>query len=185
MAFQSSSMVRTPMARRWACRVGCGPFRRDLEVRACRAAANMSQAPRSRTGFVVWLAFVGGQVVQDDDVAFLQRWDCWVRIAVSEADRAVHRRVDDPRGWVRAPQRSPQRTKVRVFQWPRGPWSDPRSPSRSQSARPGHLCTVPVSSMNTSRCACSASWAVVQRLPRLARLAHVGPIASAGLEGFF
>jgi len=41
-------------------------------------------------------AFVGGQVVQDDDVAFLQRWD-ELGAHVGLEDRPIHRRVDDPR----------------------------------------------------------------------------------------
>ena len=42
------------------------------------------------------LAFVGGQIVQDDDVAFLQCWD-ELGAHIGLEDRPIHRRVDDPR----------------------------------------------------------------------------------------
>ena len=86
-------MVRMAMARRSALSSAKAI---SMGLRSgCRAAETAAKRPARG-----WLArrpdFCGGQVVQDDDVAFLQRWD-ELGAHVGLEDRAVHRRVDDPR----------------------------------------------------------------------------------------
>jgi hypothetical protein len=93
-------------------------------------------------------AFVGGQVVQNDDVALLQGWD----------ELGAHVGLEDggsigasmTQGAVRA-QRSPA-TKVWVFQWPKGALERRRSPLSQRPRARVIFVLVPVSSMNTSRC---------------------------------
>jgi hypothetical protein len=90
---------------------------------------------------------VGGQIVQDDDVALLQRGD-ELGAHVGLEDRPVDRRVDDPRRG-QAPQRSPA-TKVWVFQWPKGALERRRSPLPQRPCARVIFVLVPVSSMKTS-----------------------------------
>ena len=133
-------------------------------------------------GLLGGLAFVGGQVVQDDDVAFLQRWD-ELGAHVGLEDRAVHRRVDDPRrGQGAAAQPGDESLGLPMAE---GSFGAKALAPVAASARAGHLRVGSRFVDEHQPMRLGPHLGLSFSLPRLARLAHVGPIAFAGLKAFF
>ena len=127
-------------------------------------------------------AFVGGQVVQDDDVAFFEgRGELGAHIGLE--DSAIHRRVDDPRrGQGAAAQSGDERLGLPMAEGGLG--AKALAPVAA-SARPGHLCVGSRFVDEHQPMRLGPHLGLSFSLPRLARLAHVGPIAFAGLKAFF
>src|SRR6478609_1160280 len=105
----------------------------------------------------------------------------WVRTWVSKIARSIGASMTH--GAVMALERSPA-TKVRVFQWPKGALEQRRSPL-SQRPRPGHLRVGSRFVDEDQPVRLGPHLGLSLSLPRLARLAHVGPIAFARLKAFF
>src|SRR6202453_3610069 len=87
-------------------------------------------------------------------------------------------------GAVRAPQRSPA-TKVWVFQWPKGAFERRRPPFAKRPRATRHLRVGSRLVEENQPVRLGSHPGLPFSLPRLARLAHVGPIAFAGLKAFF
>ena len=127
-----------------------------------------------------WLLWA--EVVQDDDVALLQRWD-ELGAHVGLEDRAVHRRVDDPRrGQGAAAQPGDERLGLPMA---KGGLGAKALAPLAASARPGHLGVGSRFVDEHQPMRLGPHLGLSFSLPRLARLTHVGPIAFAGLKAFF
>ena len=120
-------------------------------------------------------------VVQDDDVAFLQRWD-ELGARVGLEDRAVHRRGDDPRRRQGAAAQ-PGDESLGLPMAKGGLGAKALAPIAA-SARPGHLCVGSRFVDEHQPMRLGPHLGLSFSLPRLARVAHVGPIAFAGLKAF-
>ena len=125
---------------------------------------------------------MGGQVVQNDDVALLQRWG-ELGAHVGLEDRAVHRGVDDPRRDQRAAAQSGD--EGLGLPMAEGGLGAKTFALGGAAARAGHLrggsCLVD----EDQPLRLEPHLGLPLSHPFLARLAHVGPIAFAGLKAFF
>jgi hypothetical protein len=179
MAFQSSSMVRMAMARR-GLEFGEGHFD-GIEVGAIGRQKREPSASLA-DGMFGGRAFVGGQIVQDDDVALLQRGD-ELGAHVGLEDRPVDRCVDDPRrGQGAAAQPGDESLGLPMA---KGGLGAKAFAPLAASARPGHLCVGSRFVDEHQPMGLGLHLGLSFSLPCLARLAHVGPIAFAGLKAFF
>ena len=128
-------------------------------------------------------AFVGGQIVQDDDVALLQRGD-ELGAHVGLEDRPVDRRVDDPRrGQGAAAQSGDESLSLPMA---KGSLRAKASfAPAAASARAGHLRVGSRFVDEDQPMGLGPHLGLSFSLPHRARLAHVGPIAFTGLKAFF
>ena len=127
-------------------------------------------------------AFVGGQVVQNDDVAFFEgRGELGLDVGVE--DRPIHRRVNDPRrGQGAAAQSGDESLGLPMAKGGLG------AKALAPVATPpctGHLRVGSRFVDEDQPMGLGPHLGLLFSLPRLARLAHVGPIAFAGLKAFF
>jgi len=127
-------------------------------------------------------AFVGGQVVEDDDVAFFEgRDELGAHIGVE--DRPIHRRVDDPRRSQGAAAQSGDESLG--LPMAKGGLGAKALAPVAAPPRTGHLRVGSRFVDEHQPMGLGPHLGLSFSLPRLARLAHVGPIAFAGLKAFF
>ena len=127
-------------------------------------------------------AFVGGQIVQDDDVAFLQRGD-ELGAHVGLEDRPVDRRVDDPRrGQGAAAQSGDESLSLPMA---KGSLRAKALAPAAASGRAGHLRVGSRFVDEDQPMGLGPHLGLSFSLPHLARLAHVGPIAFTGLKALW
>ena len=105
----------------------------------------------------------------------------WVRVGLE--DRPVHRRVDYQRRSQGAAAQPGDESLG--FPMAEGGLERRRSPFSKRPRARVIFVVVPVSSMKTSLMGLGPHLGLAFSLPRLARLAHVGPIAFGSPEGFF
>ena len=125
---------------------------------------------------------MGGQIIQDDDVALLQRGD-ELGAHVGLEDRPVDRRVDDPRRSQGAAAQSGDESLG--LPMAKGGLGAKALALVAASARASHLGGGPRFVDEDQPVRLGPHPGLSFSLPRLARLTHVGPIAFAGLKAFF
>jgi len=127
-------------------------------------------------------AFVGRQVVEDDDVCFFKgRGELGAHVGLE--DRPIHRRVDDPwRSQGAAAQCGDESLGLPMAKGGLG--AKTLAPAAAPP-RTGHLRIGSRFVDEDQPMGLGPHFGLSFSLPRLARLAHVGPIAFAGLKAFF
>ena len=135
---------------------------------------NKSQAPRLRMACSAAGLLWAGRLSRMTIIALLQRWD---ELGAGLEDRAVHRRIDDPRRGQGAAAQS--RDEGLGLPMAEGGLGAKALAALAASARPGHLCVGSGFVDEDQPMQFGPHLGLPFSLPRLARLAHVGPIAFA------
>lgn len=151
VAFQRSSMVLTALARRWALSFAKA-ISNGIEVRAIGRQEQEPCALRPDRFFGP-LTFMAGEVVEDDDVAWLEGGR-ELGFDIGLEDHAVHWGINNPEGDEAFALKA--RHEGLCAQWPKGALLFNRVPFVERPCRRVIFVTVPVSSMTTSRWRCRA-----------------------------